>query len=231
MNTYSRFHRLLPIGACAVLLGAALACDGPAVPTPTPPPATEAPTATSPPTLVPTSALALVTMRLDAVAVPAGWMSGESSPADFIRLESASYCHTGADCLRFTYETGGGWGGVLWWPNGCDWPNLEQPACGIDVLETGGFDAVDRLTFWARGELGGEKIEFTVGSDPDGLPPSPRRSLGTVALGTTWQQYEIDLNGIDLTHAVALFYWGATDESNPDGAIFYLDDIQFEGVR
>jgi hypothetical protein len=220
MNTCSRFHRLPLIGAGAVLLIAALACSGPTTPASTPLP-----------TVPPTSALALVTMRLEVVAVPAGWMSGGTSPADFISLESSSDCHTDADCLQFVYKVGGGWGGILWWPYDCDWSSVNQATCGIDVLEKGNFDAVDRLTFWARGGQGGEKIEFAVGSDPGGIPPSPRRALGTITLGATWQQYEIDLNGVDLSDAAALFYWGASDEDNPDGAIFYLDDIQFEGVR
>jgi hypothetical protein len=188
MNTRPPFHRLLPGGACATLLIAALACGGSVTPTATPTPkATETPV----PTFIPTSALALVTMRLDVVGVPAGWMSGGTSPADFISLESGSNCHTDADCVRFTYEAGGGWAGVLWWPLGCDWSNVNQSTCGINVLERGGFDTVDSLAFWARGEQGGEKIEFVVGSDPGGLPPLPRRSLGAVVLGTTWQQYEI----------------------------------------
>ena len=78
---------------------------------------------------------------------------------------------------------------------------------------------------------GGEKIEFTVGSNPGGPPPTPKRSLGTVTLETIWKQYEIDLKGVDLSKAIALFYWGASDADNPKGAVFYLDDIQFEGAR
>lgn len=119
----------------------------------------------------------------------------------------------------------------MWWPLGCNWETANQYACGINVLEAGNFGAVERLTFWARGERGGERIEFVVGSNPGGLPPTPRRSLGTVTLGAAWERYEIDLGGIDLTDAIALFYLGASDGNNPDGAVFYLDDIQLEGVR
>jgi hypothetical protein len=169
-------------------------------------------------------------MRLDVVAVPAGWISGGTNPADYISLENESDCHAGAGCLRFTYRVGGDWGGILWWPVGCDWSSAKQSVCGINVLETGGFGVVNRLTFWVRGERGGERIEFAVGSNPGGILPVPRRSLGTITLEATWQQYAINLNGIDLSNAVALFYWGATDENNLNGAVFYLDDIRFEGV-
>ena len=159
-------------------------------------------------------------------------MSGGANPVDFISSDSiSSGCHTGSDCIRFTYRSGGGWAGVLWWAYGCDWSQVSQHTCGINVPVKGNFSAVYRLTFWARGEQGGEKIEFTIGSDEGGIPPTPKRSLGVVTLRSTWQRYAIDLSGISLTDAIALFYWGAADENNPQGAAFYLDDIQFEGIR
>jgi hypothetical protein len=159
-------------------------------------------------------------------------MSGGANPADFIGVEgNPGDCHSGSDCARWTYRTGGGWGGVMYWPFGCTWETLASHACGINVLSEGGVSAVYRLSFWARGEHGGERIEFTIGSDPGGIPPTPKRSLGTVTLGSTWQRYQINLSGVDLSDAISLFYWGASDENNPGGAVFYLDDIQFEGVR
>jgi hypothetical protein len=36
---------------------------------------------------------------------------------------------------------------------------------------------------------------------------------------------------MDLTKVVGLFLWVAADIDNPDGAVFYLDSIQFEGVK
>jgi hypothetical protein len=159
-------------------------------------------------------------------------MSGGANPADSIGIEgSPGDCHSDSDCARWTYRTGAGWGGVLYWPFGCTWDTVADRSCAISVLEAGGFSTVYRLSFWARGEVGGERIEFAVGSDPGGIPPTPKRSLGTVTLASTWQPYRIDLSGMGLGNAITLFYWGATDENNPDGAVFYLDDIQFEGMR
>jgi hypothetical protein len=176
-------------------------------------------------------------IRLDALgAIPAGWMSGGSNPVSFIRLEAGSDCYTGADCSRFTYSPGGEWGGVYWWPLTCGpsgtpdaWDRIRRGICGINVLETGNLSVVSRLTFWARGDRGGEIIEFKIGGVD--VSPSPGRSLGTITLEPTWEQYEIDLEGMDLTNAIGLFLWVATDIANPSGAVFYLDDIQFEGVR
>jgi hypothetical protein len=135
--------------------------------------------------------------------------------------------------MRFTYTAGGqeGWGGVMWWPHGCTWPLANAGLGGIDIPEGAQIAYVFQLSFWARGDQGGERIEFSVGSDAGGLPPTPKRSLGSVWLASYWRQYEISLVGIDLSDAISLFYWGANDAGNPDGAVFYIEDIQFEGSR
>lgn len=178
----------------------------------------------------------IVSIGLDALAIPAGWMSGRPNPANFIDLQaSPDDCHTGADCIRFTYETGGEWAGVYWWPPACGesgteeaWKRVRNGTCGVNVLEAGNLGAVNRLTFWVRGDQGGEIVEFKVGGVD--VLPTPGRSLGKVTLKPTWEQYEIDLENLDLTNAIGLFLWVAADDTNPKGAVFHLDDVQFEGV-
>jgi len=178
------------------------------------------------------------TVRLDELAIPAGWMSGGTRPESFINLErgGAGVCQTGADCLRITYTPGGEWGGVVWWPPGCGetgtegaWDRVTSGTCGINVLEAGNLTTVNRLAFWAKGDQGGELVEFKIGATD--ILPSPGRSLGKVTLTSDWTLHEIDLEGVDLTNAVGLFMWIASDLDNPQGAVFYLDDVQFEGVR
>jgi hypothetical protein len=178
----------------------------------------------------------VASVRVDALAIPAGFMSGIGSPENFISLgASPNGCHTGADCLQVTYRAGGGWGGIFWWPLSCGasgtteaWDRVKRGVCGINVLEAGNFSAVNRLTFWARGVQGGEAVEFKIGAVD--VLPSPGRSLGKVTLTHEWTRYEIGLEGMDLTNAIALFAWIATDMDNPQGVVFYLDDVQFEGV-
>jgi hypothetical protein len=181
----------------------------------------------------------IASISLEALeGIPAGWMSGGDSPENFIILEggNASDCYTGLDCLKITYRTGGNWAGIFWWPLDCGgsgtpdaWDRVRNGTCGINVLDVGNLSEVNRLTFWARGGQGGEVVEFKIGAAD--VLPSPGRSLGNVTLESTWKQYEIDLEGMDLTNAIGLFLWTATDVHNPQGAVFYLDDIQFEGVR
>jgi hypothetical protein len=179
----------------------------------------------------------VVSISLDALAIPAGWMSGGDNPADFISLTaSSSNCNTGADCLQVTYIAGKVWGGIYWWPPACGesgtaeaWDNVRRGTCGVNMLEAYNLSSVTRLSFWARGDQGSEVIEFKIGGAD--VEPMPGRATGKVTLEREWKQYEISLENMDLTNAVGLFLWVAADASNPNGAVFYLDDIQFEGMK
>ena len=90
------------------------------------------------------------------------------------------------------------------------------------------------MTWFAKGENGGEQVEFFVGgvddiSCPDSLPKMTT-SPQVVTLTTEWQQYEIDLSSMPsdyLTYVVGGFGWVASKEDNPDGIKFYIDDIKF----
>jgi hypothetical protein len=191
----------------------------------------------SPPTVLSIRVVEVVSVRLDALAIPAGWMSGGGDPQRFISLSaSQTGCHDGPGCTRITYKPGGQWGGIFWWPQGCGvsgndeaWRRVKESTCGVNVPQVANLKEARRLTFRVRGERGGEGVEFKIGAVD--IEPKPGRSLGTVALTNTWEQKEIDLKGMDLTNAIGLFAWIATDAANPQGATFYLDGIQIEGAR
>lgn len=193
----------------------------------------------SPSTAITIKVSGIAAIPLDAVGIPAGWMSGGSSPATFIEVRGGQQgeCRTGASCLRFTYKKGVSWNGILWWPLKCGdsgtpaaWNNVKAGTCGINILDAGGkLTSINSLTFWARGNQGGEVVAFKVGAVD--LIPSPGRSLGNVTLTSGWKKYKIDLVSVDLTNAIALFTWVATDIDNPQGAVFYLSEIQFEGAK
>lgn len=129
-----------------------------------------------------------------------------------------------ASVIRITYTPIGPsqWAGIYWWdPPGGDWG-------GVD----GGFDlsCAKTLTFWARGEEGGEKAEFKVGGLKGTYQDSlhPALSTGPITLTSGWEQYELDLEGEPLKHIIGGFVWVTNKPSNPDGATIYLDDIRFE---
>jgi hypothetical protein len=98
------------------------------------------------------------------------------------------------------------------------------------------------LTFWAKGAVGGERVEFFafgMGRDagtglavkpyPDSLP---KISTGYVTLTDQWVQYTISLAGKDLSYIIGGFGWitNAPENLNRD-ITFYLDDIQYDKAR
>lgn len=175
-------------------------------------------------------------IRLDALGIPAGFMAGNPNPERVVNIASSPIaCHSGTDCKQYTYVRGSDWGGIMWWPLKCGpsgtaeaFRKVQDGTCGVNVPQAGNLQTIRRLTFWARGQKGGEVVEFKVGAAD--VSPSPGRSLGEVTLGSDWKQYTINLENVDLAKATALFIWVATDMVNPRGAVFYLDDIQFEGT-
>ncbi|MEK6733085.1 MAG: hypothetical protein AABY55_05600, partial [Candidatus Omnitrophota bacterium] len=95
----------------------------------------------------------------------------------------------------------------------------------------GGFDltGATKLTFWARGAKGGERVEeFKLGGITGLYPDSDIAGIGPVMLTQDWKRYEIDLSGKDLSYISGGFCWATNIDVNPDGATFYLDDIKYE---
>ncbi|MBF0254482.1 MAG: hypothetical protein HQL11_05105 [Candidatus Omnitrophica bacterium] len=153
---------------------------------------------------------------------PSGWMGDYSDLAfDSAHLKNP---HAGTTCIRISYTTdksqGAGWAGVYWQNPANNWGNRP-----------GGYDlsGAKKLTFWVRGEKGGERIEeFKMGGIRGDYSDSDVAGIGPVLLTPEWKQYEIDLEGRDLSSIVGGFAWATNLDNNPDGVVFYLDDIRFE---
>lgn len=131
--------------------------------------------------------------------------------------------HSYETCIEFVYtprkSQGQGWAGVYWQYPANNWGNKK-----------GGFDlsGMTKLTFWARGAQGGEKIQkFVVGGIKGIYPDSGVVEMGPVELTDTWKEYTINLAGRDLSYISGGFCWVTSEELNPQGCVFYLDDIKF----
>ncbi|MCB0579755.1 MAG: T9SS type A sorting domain-containing protein [Phaeodactylibacter sp.] len=171
-----------------------------------------------------------------------GWM-GElatilndtfSNPTDIIDELSTDNPYSGETCIRISYTPSPGhWGGIYWqfpvnnWGHypGYDFSNA------LNALEE---HAQIRLSFWARGENGGEKAEFKTGGINaanleyhDSFGPIPV-SPGPVTLSQEWQQFTVDLAGRDLSMIIGGFVWATSYLQNPGGATIYLDEIVLE---
>ncbi len=161
----------------------------------------------------------------------------------FISIPTKEH-YTGATVIRCTFmespnSTYGGYyflNGIMPQGNNIPIPNFGHEAeAGIDL------SGALKLTFWAKGELGGEKIDFFmggIGRDPaSGIPTSPFPdsspripTFGTTykVLDTIWRMYSIDLTNADLSYVLGGFGWVANSFENPNGVTFYLDDIEYQ---
>jgi hypothetical protein len=148
---------------------------------------------------------------------PTGWM-GETE-AISLDVEWEENPHTGDKCIRVRYDREDGWGGIVWQDPPGDWG--ERP---------GGYDLTGsrKLTFWARGENGGERIQFEFGI----LKPGEAEFFDTatgrldVELTEEWKQYGIDLDGKNLRRIKTGFVWVVAGAGEP--ITFYLDEIRYE---
>jgi hypothetical protein len=166
--------------------------------------------------------------------------------------------HSGATCIRCDFTgTGDAFGG-FYFLNGILLPSNAPPpllpnapapyfgeavvaGTSIPVTNFTGLNlqGVTALTFWVRGETGGEIIAFFVGGVgrdpmtgntnqpfPDSMPRHPANLF--YQLTNHWQKFTIPLTNQNLTNIMGAFGWVTTALYNPAGAVFYLDDMQFE---
>ena len=154
--------------------------------------------------------------------IPSGWM-GDSADVTFSD-RSMENPYSGKTCIKIIYtsEASGGnrWAGVYW----------QNPANNWGAKK-GGYDltGAKKLTFWAKGEKGGERIEeFKMGGITGDYPDSDVAGINSVFLTKEWKKYTIDLGGKDISFISGGFSWSTNLDVNPNGCTFYLDDIIYE---
>ena len=132
--------------------------------------------------------------------------------------------YLGDTCIKMVYSgeanQGARWAGVFWQNPANNWGSVDA---GFDL------SSATKLTFWARGAKGTERIEeFKVGGIMGEYSDSDSATIGPVILNKEWTQYTIDLKGKDMSYIISGFVWSANVDNNPEGATFYLDEIKFE---
>lgn len=161
----------------------------------------------------------------------------DKMPADGVTSLEASWTatkHSGATSIRCVYDASSpsGWAG-WYFQNGTLTSGATFPSPNWGTMPDAGITALagaTTLKFWARGESGGEQIEFFLAgiSGTYGDSASRRPAAGTrTTLTNAWQQYSIDLTGMNLSYVIGGFGWLADTAHNPGGATFYLDDIDY----
>lgn len=170
-----------------------------------------------------TYTLAVVLPNVLDAFYPSGWIGdwGDITLEDAFRYSP----YLGRTSTKITYSAalsqGKGWTGIYWQYPDNNWGDTPQAR---------DLTGVTKLTFWAKGEKGGEKVEFKVGGITGKYPDSiyPAVSTGVIVLSSEWQQYTIDLSGKDLSHVIGGFCWVTNKKQNPYGCTIYLDEVRFE---
>lgn len=154
--------------------------------------------------------------------IPSGWMGDYGD----IKLDAASKedPYLGDTCVKIVYSgkatQGARWAGMYWQYPANNWGTVDK---AFDLSKA------TKVTFWARGAKGGERIEeFKVGGIMGEFSDSDSAVIGPVILNKDWTQYTIDLKGKDMSYMIGGFCWATNIDVNPEGATFYLDEIKYE---
>ena len=155
--------------------------------------------------------------------VPSGFMpNGKCLALDEAWTEN---CHSGKSCIRVEYDLvcsrkDQRWAGIYWLNPANNWGQRK-----------GGFNltGAQQLTFWAKGDKGGEQIqEFTIGGIMGNYPDTDIAVIGPVILSNEWRRYSVDLRGKDLSYISGGIAWSTSEDVNLETCTFYLDEIRFE---
>ncbi len=151
--------------------------------------------------------------------------------------------YSGSSCVKIKYEVTEdivySWAGFYWQYPANNWGTIAK---AYDLT------GATKLTFWARGEKGGEVInKFQVGGISGKFRDSGVASIGPITLSKQWKQYVIDLSLMDdsiivgnedkecwpflkpLSRIIGGFCWATSmAANNNESIVFYLDEIKFE---
>lgn len=153
--------------------------------------------------------------RADLPFIPSGWMG--NAKAIGMEEDCTTNPHSGKHCLKVSFNQTGDWGSVVWQHPANDWG--DQPG-GYDV------STAESLSFWARGEAGGEKVIFGYGLlGIDKKYHDSSKAELEVTLTPEWKQYTISLEERELTRIKSGFLWRVVGQGKP--VVFYLDDIEY----
>ena len=148
--------------------------------------------------------------------VPSGWIGNKQAIAMDDKCTTSP--HSRSSCLKVQYKAADDFAGVVWQNPANDWGDDDG---GLNLT------GAKKLTFWARGESGGEKVEFKFGVLDKTKEFFDTASGDTnVVLTKNWTEYTIDLDGKDMSKIISGFCWVLAGQGAP--VTFYLDDVRYE---
>ncbi|MBD3342746.1 MAG: hypothetical protein GF353_26855 [Candidatus Lokiarchaeota archaeon] len=175
-----------------------------------------------------TTAIAIpdsITSKLNVIKnfYPSGYI-GDASLEKYVQINNYYNIkpYSEPSCVQVVYNRGSmGWAGIYWQTNANNWG--DNP--GIDLSNKG----YNKISFWVKGEKGGEVVEFKAGGiTGKKYKDSFSVSTGRIVLSNKWQKYIIPIKNKNLSNVIGAFCWISTSIQNPAGLTFYLDDVFYE---
>jgi hypothetical protein len=166
--------------------------------------------------------------ELETEYYPSGWMGdgeGNEGPK-YLTLthEQATINGQPTTAIRIEYHRGPrGWAGIYWQHPEKNWGDAE----GLNLT------GAKRISFYAKGERGGEIVEFISGGITDKTHKDQyKKSLGKKPLPTTWTPYTIDLSSLSkeqLHRVIGAFAWiGAGGFDKDNRLVIYIANLKVE---
>ncbi len=166
--------------------------------------------------------------ELESQYYPSGWMgdgAGETGPKYLTAThEQATINGQATTAIRIEYHRGPkGWAGIYWQYPENNWGDTE----GFDL------SGAKKISFDAKGERGGEIVEFLSGGIKDKTNKDQfKKSLGKKPLTAAWTHYSIDLSSFnkeELHRVIGAFAWvgvGGFDKDNR--LVTYIANLRVE---
>ena len=145
----------------------------------------------------------------------------------------------GVSCIKITYPLAkDDWNGFIFM-TGKLTNGTFNPQFDFGKINTGqDLRGAKSLKFKARGEKGGERVQFYMGGLASNDPTAPFPDTAEkhynynafVSLSNEWRDYSIDLRGLDLSRIAGAFGWVTNQPENAGRSeiVFYLDEIVYE---
>ena len=113
-----------------------------------------------------------------------------------------------------------GWAGIYW----------QQPANNWGDKDSGyNLKNATFVTFWLKGETGNEVIsEIKIGGLKGSFPDSDAAVKSYIKLTRDWKLYWIDLRKKNLSRIAGGFSFTVSRDDNPNGCVFYIDEVRYE---
>lgn len=156
-------------------------------------------------------------VALDSLFYPSGFVGDSEIGSTELDQVEVIIGHKNTVAYKISYHQGpNGWAGIYWQYPENNWGQLP----GRDLT------GAHLISFYAKGEYGGEIVEFKSGGVNDGQhPDNYDLSLGQQALSKNWRRYEITLSDVDLSNVVGAFAWSSPGKQKTDPIKIYIAKI------